>query len=58
MSFSWYRLISTIQSKVSVSIYVSLQRSYFMTLKTMYTVGYCTSLVTLMIALAVLASFR
>ncbi|NWU08678.1 SCTR protein, partial [Cephalopterus ornatus] len=34
------------------------RRSYFMTLKTMYTVGYCTSLMTLMIALAVLASFR
>ncbi|KAJ7403299.1 hypothetical protein BTVI_78425 [Pitangus sulphuratus] len=34
------------------------RRSYFVTLKTMYTVGYCTSLVTLMIALAVLASFR
>ncbi|NXO31071.1 SCTR protein, partial [Cisticola juncidis] len=34
------------------------RRSYFMTLKTMYTVGYCTSLVTLMIALVVLASFR
>ncbi|NWZ42147.1 SCTR protein, partial [Brachypodius atriceps] len=34
------------------------RRSYFMTLKTMYTVGYCTSLVTLMIALIVLASFR
>lgn len=29
-----------------------------MTLKTMYTIGYCTSLVTLMIALAVLLSFR
>ncbi|NXR69667.1 SCTR protein, partial [Rhadina sibilatrix] len=34
------------------------RRSYFMTLKTMYTIGYCTSLVTLMIALVVLASFR
>ncbi|NXL45211.1 SCTR protein, partial [Podilymbus podiceps] len=34
------------------------RRSYFMTLKTMYTIGYCSSLVTLMIALAVLASFR
>ncbi|NXK87877.1 SCTR protein, partial [Formicarius rufipectus] len=34
------------------------RRSYFMTLKTMYTIGYCTSLVTLTIALAVLASFR
>ncbi|NXK80093.1 SCTR protein, partial [Amazona guildingii] len=34
------------------------RRSYFMTLKTMYTIGYCTSLVTLMIALAVLISFR
>ncbi|NXQ41308.1 SCTR protein, partial [Catharus fuscescens] len=34
------------------------RRSYFMTLKTMYTVGYCTSLVTLMLALVVLASFR
>ncbi|NXP49798.1 SCTR protein, partial [Heliornis fulica] len=34
------------------------RRSYFMTLKTMYTIGYCTSLVTLMIALAVLVSFR
>ncbi|NWH33486.1 SCTR protein, partial [Chloropsis hardwickii] len=34
------------------------RRSYFMTLKTMYTVGYCTSLVTLMIALVILASFR
>lgn len=39
-------------------IYVPLQRSYFMTLKTMYTIGYCTSLVTLIIALAVLVSFR
>ncbi|NXA09456.1 SCTR protein, partial [Sapayoa aenigma] len=34
------------------------RRSYFMTLKTMYTIGYCTSLMTLAIALAVLASFR
>ncbi|KAF1657371.1 Secretin receptor, partial [Aptenodytes patagonicus] len=34
------------------------RRSYFMTLKTMYTIGYCTSLVTLTIALAVLVSFR
>ncbi|NXH35563.1 SCTR protein, partial [Myiagra hebetior] len=34
------------------------RRSYFMTLKTMYTIGYCTSLVTLVIALVVLASFR
>ncbi|NWH75078.1 SCTR protein, partial [Piaya cayana] len=34
------------------------RRSYFMTLKTMYTIGYCTSLVTLIIALAVLGSFR
>ncbi|NWI93206.1 SCTR protein, partial [Pitta sordida] len=34
------------------------RRSYFMTLKTMYTIGYCTSLVTLAIALVVLASFR
>ncbi|NXS80172.1 SCTR protein, partial [Erpornis zantholeuca] len=34
------------------------RRSYFMTLKTMYTIGYCTSLVTLTIALVVLASFR
>ncbi|NWZ77700.1 SCTR protein, partial [Poecile atricapillus] len=34
------------------------RRSYFMTLKIMYTIGYCTSLVTLMIALVVLASFR
>ncbi|OXB73169.1 UNVERIFIED_CONTAM: hypothetical protein H355_007429 [Colinus virginianus] len=34
------------------------RRSYFMTLKTMYTVGYCTSLVTLTIALVVLASLR
>ncbi|NXC68071.1 SCTR protein, partial [Anhinga anhinga] len=34
------------------------RRSYFMMLKTMYTIGYCTSLVTLMIALAVLVSFR
>ncbi|NWS38484.1 SCTR protein, partial [Probosciger aterrimus] len=34
------------------------RRSYFMTLKTMYTIGYCTSLVTLMIALVVLISFR
>ncbi|NXG68993.1 SCTR protein, partial [Baryphthengus martii] len=34
------------------------RRSYFMTLKTMYTIGYCTSLVTLIIALAVLVSFR
>ncbi|PKU36314.1 secretin receptor [Limosa lapponica baueri] len=34
------------------------RRSYFMTLKTMYTIGYCTSLVTLMIALVVLVSFR
>ncbi|NXE55998.1 SCTR protein, partial [Casuarius casuarius] len=34
------------------------RRSYFMTLKTMYTVGYCTSLVTLSIALVILASFR
>ncbi|NXI32473.1 SCTR protein, partial [Sterrhoptilus dennistouni] len=34
------------------------RRSYFMTLKTMYTIGYCTSFVTLMIALVVLASFR
>ncbi|NXB77039.1 SCTR protein, partial [Donacobius atricapilla] len=34
------------------------RRSYFMTLKTMYTIGYCTSLVTLMIALVILASFR
>ncbi|KAK2532379.1 Sctr [Columba livia] len=34
------------------------RHSYFMTLKTMYTIGYCTSLVTLMIALAVLVSFR
>lgn len=39
-------------------MYVPLQRSYFMTLKTMYTIGYCTSLVTLTIALAVLVSFR
>ncbi|NXT74119.1 SCTR protein, partial [Zapornia atra] len=35
-----------------------VRRSYFMTLKTMYTIGYCTSLVTLMVALAVLGSFR
>ncbi|XP_068805250.1 secretin receptor isoform X8 [Struthio camelus] len=34
------------------------RRSYFMTLKTMYTVGYCTSLVTLSVALVILASFR
>ncbi|NWU62744.1 SCTR protein, partial [Pterocles burchelli] len=34
------------------------RRSYFLTLKMMYTVGYCTSLVTLTIALAVLVSFR
>ncbi|KAF1405590.1 Secretin receptor, partial [Spheniscus humboldti] len=34
------------------------RRSYFMTLKTMYTIGYCTSLVTLTIALVVLVSFR
>ncbi|XP_067995168.1 secretin receptor [Melanerpes formicivorus] len=34
------------------------RRSYFMTLKTMYTIGYCTSLVTLTIALAILFSFR
>ncbi|NWI16717.1 SCTR protein, partial [Crypturellus soui] len=34
------------------------RRSYFMTLKTMYTAGYCTSLVTLFIALVILASFR
>ncbi|NXP04646.1 SCTR protein, partial [Thinocorus orbignyianus] len=34
------------------------RRSYFMTLKTMYTIGYCTSLVTLLIALVILASFR
>ncbi|NXV25942.1 SCTR protein, partial [Rissa tridactyla] len=34
------------------------RRSYFMTLKTMYTIGYCTSLVTLTIALVVLACFR
>ncbi|NXR06602.1 SCTR protein, partial [Semnornis frantzii] len=34
------------------------RRSYFMTLKTMYTIGYCTSLVTLTIALAILVSFR
>ncbi|NXU31922.1 SCTR protein, partial [Thalassarche chlororhynchos] len=34
------------------------RRSYFMTLKTMYTIGYCTSLVTLAIALVVLVSFR
>ncbi|NXH18620.1 SCTR protein, partial [Bucco capensis] len=34
------------------------RRSYFMTLKTMYTIGYCTSLVTLMIALVLLVSFR
>ncbi|NXG35497.1 SCTR protein, partial [Dromaius novaehollandiae] len=34
------------------------RRSYFMTLKTMYTVGYCTSLVTLSIALVILAAFR
>lgn len=44
--------------KVKMWLYVPLQRSYFMTLKTMYTVGYCTSLVTLMLALVVLASFR
>ncbi|NXK99293.1 SCTR protein, partial [Mesembrinibis cayennensis] len=34
------------------------RRSYFMTLKTMYTIGYCTSLVTLTVALVVLVSFR
>ncbi|KAM6398592.1 secretin receptor isoform 1-T1 [Pluvialis apricaria] len=34
------------------------RHSYFMTLKTMYTIGYCTSLVTLTIALVVLVSFR
>uniref|UniRef100_A0A8B9HZB4 Secretin receptor n=2 Tax=Anser TaxID=8842 RepID=A0A8B9HZB4_9AVES len=34
------------------------RRAYFMTLKTMYTIGYCTSLVTLTIALVVLASLR
>ncbi|NXV47655.1 SCTR protein, partial [Uria aalge] len=34
------------------------RHSYFMTLKTMYTIGYCTSLVTLTIALIVLAFFR
>ncbi|NWI66583.1 SCTR protein, partial [Todus mexicanus] len=34
------------------------RRSYFMALKTMYTIGYCTSLMTLIIALAVLGSFR
>lgn len=39
-------------------ISVLLQRAYFMTLKTMYTIGYCTSLVTLTIALVVLASLR
>lgn len=44
--------------KVKMWLYVPLQRSYFMTLKTMYTIGYCTSFVTLMIALVVLASFR
>lgn len=44
--------------QVKMWLSVPLQRSYFMTLKTMYTIGYCTSLVTLMIALVVLASFR
>ncbi|NWZ24413.1 SCTR protein, partial [Asarcornis scutulata] len=34
------------------------RQAYFMTLKTMYTIGYCTSLVTLTIALVVLASLR
>ncbi|XP_019378081.1 PREDICTED: secretin receptor isoform X2 [Gavialis gangeticus] len=34
------------------------RRTYFMKLKTMYTVGYSTSLLTLMIALGVLAAFR
>lgn len=57
-AFSCCGLISNRWSKVKMRISVPPQRSYFMTLKTMYTIGYCTSLVTLTIALVVLASLR